>query len=328
MNTNFPAVTASAPGKLMLSIGYAVVHGYSTVATAVDQRLRATVAKNNSDWFHLQAPDLGLTDYSKQLSALGTDQLPKSVRFIETFYKNFLKKHPQSTGISVTTSSDFSASYGFGSSSAVTVAFAKALMELYGLKISNKELFDLTYHAVLEVQGVGSGYDLAAAIWGGTLRYVKPAKTIEPIIISGLPLIIAYTGEKADTPTLVRVVNSLHERHPQKIGRVFKEIDAIALGLETALTKKDWPAVGKFFQRSQQAARELEVSNIKIEKLVEAAEKAGAYGATCSGAGGGDCVLAIAERSTFSQVREALEQAGAKILDVKVNAPGVRIELN
>ena len=67
-NTHLKQVTASAPGKLMLSVGYAVVHGYPTVVTAVDQRLFATVTKNGVDVFHLDAPDLGLTSYTKDMS--------------------------------------------------------------------------------------------------------------------------------------------------------------------------------------------------------------------------------------------------------------------
>ncbi len=174
-------VTASAPGKLMLSVGYAVVHGRPTIVTAVDQRLYATVVKNGVDVFHLDAPDLGLTSYTKTIADLGTKELPKAVRFIEILYKNFLEKHPQKEGIIVTTKSDFSSFYGFGSSSAVTVAFAKALTNLYSIKMSNSELFDLCYKAVIDVQGVGSGFDLAAAIWGGTLYFVSPAKVVKTV---------------------------------------------------------------------------------------------------------------------------------------------------
>lgn len=326
MPSSLRSVTASAPGKLMLSVGYAVVHGYSTVVTAVGQRLKATVTKNGSGWFHLQAPDLGLTNYSKEIAKLGAGHVPKSVQFIEIFYKHFLEKYPQEEGISVLTDNEFSASYGFGSSSAVTVAFAHALLTLYGIQVSKKELFDLTYRVILEVQGVGSGYDLASAIWGGTLRYVKPAKVVQPIDVSELPLMVAYTGEKADTPTLVRVVDSHYEQEPEKIGRIFEEIDAVALSLERALSSGDWQEVGKLFRRSQQAARELGVSSTRIEELVEAAEGAGAYGATCSGAGGGDCILISVEESKRPNVEQALTAIGAPVLSVPLNAEDVKIE--
>lgn len=325
-NTNLKQVTASAPGKLMLSIGYAVVHGYPTVVTAVDQRLFATVMKNGVDVFHLDAPDLGLTSYTKDISDLGKKDLPKAVRFIEILYKNFLIKHPQKEGIIVTTRCDFSSTYGFGSSSAVTVAFAKALTTLYGLNLSNQDLFELCYEAVIEVQGVGSGYDLAAAIWGGTLYYISPAKVVKEISAQDMPLVIAYSGEKADTPTLIRLVDNKLEQHREKIDTIFKRIAALADDFIQPAQQGDWEKIGDLFNESQECARELEVSNNRLEKLIDAALNAGAYGATSSGAGGGDCILAIAPNEKKQQVIDALKKSGGKIIDVAINADGVKIE--
>ena len=325
-NTHLKQVTASAPGKLMLSVGYAVVHGYATVVTAVDQRLFATVTKNGVDVFHLDAPDLGLTSYTKDMSDLGKKDLPKAVRFIEILYKNFLEKYPQKEGIIVTTKSDFSSTYGFGSSSAVTVAFAKALTTLYGVELSNQELFDFCYEAVTEVQGVGSGYDLAAAIWGGTLYYVSPAKVVKPIALEKMPLIIAYSGEKADTPTLIRLVDAKLDKNPEKIDTIFKRIATIAEEFGTFAQQKNWKAIGNLFNESQECARELGVSNNRLENLINAALDAGAYGATSSGAAGGDCILAIAPKEAEKNVIEALEKINGKTIEVSIGAAGVTIE--
>jgi len=319
-------VTASAPGKLMLSVGYAVVHGYPTIVTAVDQRLFATVTKNGVDVFHLDAPDLGLSSYTKNMTDLGKKDLPKAVRFIEILYKNFLKRHPQKEGIIVTTRSDFSSTYGFGSSSAVTVAFAKALTKLYGLDLKNQELFDLCYEAVIEVQGVGSGYDLASAIWGGSLYYISPAKVVKEINTSGMELVIAYSGEKADTPTLIRVVNTRLDKNPEKIDTIFKRIASIADNFEKYSKDKNWPKIGDLFNESQDCARELGVSNNRLEKLISVALDAGAYGATSSGAAGGDCILALVSKENKAKVVNALESINGKIIDVDINADGVKIE--
>jgi mevalonate kinase len=325
-NKNLTQVTASAPGKLMLSVGYAVVHGYPTIVTAVNQRLFATIQKNGVDVFHLDAPDLGLTSYTKTMSDLGKKDLPKAVRFIEILYKNFLKLHPQSEGIIVTTKSDFSSTYGFGSSSAVTVAFAKALTTLYGIELTNQELFDLCYEAVIEVQGVGSGYDLAAAIWGGSLYYVSPAKIVKPIQTKNMSLVIAYSGEKADTPTLVRLVNNKLEKNRKKIDTIFKKIAGIADEFSSASKEEDWEKVGDLFNQSQECARDLGVSNNRLENLISAALDAGAYGATSSGAAGGDCILAIAPKDNQQKVIKALEKINGKIIEVDINAQGVKIE--
>ena len=322
-------ITASAPGKLMLSVGYAVVHGHPTVVTAVDQRLYATVRKNGVDVFHLEAPDLGLSSYTKTISDLGKRDLPKAVRFIEMLYKRFLEKYPQAEGIVVTTKSDFASHYGFGSSSAVTVAFAKALTTLYGIKLSNQELFEICYQAVIDVQGVGSGYDIASAIWGGTLLYVKPARIIKEIKVSDLPILVSYSGVKADTPTLIRLVNSMFDRNPKEINQVFRDIGQIAEGLVQAIEAQDWQKVGYLFNRSQANAAQLGVSSSILENLITLALNNGAYGATSSGAAGGDCVLAVYDPTnpeSKQKIVDSWKRTGAEVVEVGLNAGGVMIE--
>jgi mevalonate kinase len=319
-------IIASAPGKLLLFGEHAVVHGYPCIVTAVDQRLTVTVRKNGENIFHLDAPDVGLSAYSKTLADLGKKSLPKAVAFIEMLYKRFLEKLPQKEGIVVTTKSDFSSLFGFGSSSAVTVAFAKALTTLYGLDLSKNELFELCYKAVIDVQGVGSGFDIAAAIWGGTIYYISPAKIVETLPILHLPLVVGYTGIKADTPTLVRSVQNLQKHEPQRVTYIFEQICNIVNQGREALIAGDWGLVGRLMTQNQLLLRELHVSGVKLDELISAAENNSSYGAKLSGAGGGDCMVAIAGESKRVQVERAIEDAGGTIMKVDLDAEGVRIE--
>jgi mevalonate kinase len=300
------------------------------VVTAVDQRLFVTIEKNGVDMFNLVAPDLGLKAYSKTIKDLGNKELPKAVRFIEILYKNFLQKYPQPQGINVTTKSDFSASFGFGSSSAVTVAFAKGLTELYQISLTKSELFEMCYQTITEVQGVGSGFDIAAAIWGGTILYVTPAAVVEPIQFKKQALsdhlVVGYTGVKADTPTLIRMVDSFLAKDPAKINHIFDQIGTASEQIKTALSQANWSAAGQVFNQHQSAVRQLKVSTPDLEKMITAATKAGAYGATLSGAGGGDCMLALVEPAQRDQVEQAITQAGGEVISVAVDAPGVRVE--
>lgn len=319
-------ITVSAPGKLMLVGGHAVVHGRATVVTSVSQRLFVTVEKNGADVFLLNAPDLGLTAYSKTIADLGKKELPKAVQFVEILYKRFLEKYPQDHGIVVTTKSDFSASFGFGSSSAVTVAFAKALTGLYDLKFSNQDLFEMCYQTVLEVQGVGSGFDIASAIWGGTIRYVKPAKVVESIQIAKLPLVVGYTGVKADTPTLVRMVDSKLAKNSEKYNQLFDEIGQTASEVQTALEHDNLEQLGTAFNTHQELMRKIGVSSNRLEELITASLAAGAVGATLSGAGGGDCMIAAVSEENRTAVEKAIQETGGEIMHVGLGEEGVRIE--
>lgn len=321
-------VAASAPGKLMLFGDHAVVHGHPCIVTAVDQRITAVVRKNGVDVFHLEAPDLGLSAYSKTLSDLGKKELPKAVCFIEMLYKRFLEKYPQQEGIVVTTRSQFSHQFGFGSSSAVTVAFAKALTTLYDLHLTNHELFQLCYQAVIDVQGVGSGFDIASAIWGGTLYYVSPAKIVDQLGDHSFhfPLVVGYTGIKADTPTLIHLVQNQLTADPDRVNTFFTQIHQITDDARDAIAQRDWQRVGELMTHNQQILQQLSVSGVKLDELISASNACGAYGAKLSGAGGGDCMIAIAPAQQHSGVEEAITQHGGQVMRVDVHAQGVRIE--
>lgn len=321
-------VSATAPGKLLLYGDHAVVYGHPCIVTAVNQRITATVRKNGVDVFHLEAPDLGLSAYTKTLAELGKKELPKAVSFIEMLYKRFLEKYPQREGIVVTTRSQFSEKFGFGSSSAVTVAFAKALTELYEITLTNHELFELCYQAVLDVQGVGSGFDLASAIWGGTIYYVSPAKVVEPLhLASGeLPLVVGYTGIKADTPTLIRMVQTHLNAEPKEVEGYFSEMHAIVDQARTAIESGDWTAAGQLMTENQKILQKLNVSGLKLDELIESSLDAGAFGAKLSGAGGGDCMVALTSEQHKTEVTDTITAHGGQVMSVQLHAEGVRLE--
>jgi mevalonate kinase len=317
-------VTTSAPGKLLLFGDHAVVYGHPCIVTSIDQRIQVTVEKQKERKLTLSAPDLGLVEYTKHIDELGQKNIPKAVSFIETLYSLFLQRCPQEGGIVIETKSAFSSSFGFGSSSAVTVAFAQALSELYGCQLSKLEVFQLCYQAVITVQGVGSGFDIASAIWGKTIYYVTPAKVVEPIVLPELPLIVGYSGIKADTATIVRAVAELRMKKPEFVAEIFSEIENITNRARTALLAADWQTVGSLMNENQVCLEKLDVSSKKLNDLIVAARNAGAYGAKLSGAGGGDCMIALGEKK--EQIDSAIGKAGGESMNVRAHADGVRVD--
>ena len=319
-------VEVCAPGKLMLTGSYAVVHGRPCVVTAVDQWMTVSAETCEQPHFYLDAPDFALANYSQALARLGQGEVPKPVKFTEIMLKTFLDRYPQAGGLKVKTASQFSSEFGFGSSSAVTVALARALVELYDVHLTYQQLFDLCYRAVIKVQGVGSGFDIASAIWGGTIKYVVPAKVIEAIKVDNLPIVVGYTGIKADTPTLVKQVDQLLERQPARINPLFDQIGQTAEVTQRSLIACDWSELGKTFTQHHQLVSQLGVSCGELDKLVSAVLKAGAYGATLSGAGGGDCMLAVVETKSRLAVEKAITQAGGQVIKLGLNAPGTQVK--
>ena len=278
----------SAPGKLMLFGEHAVVYGYPCIVTAISERLYVSDGVPSGDTRFLNAA----------IAAWG-----------------------EGRDIKLSAQCAFSGCYGFGSSSAVTVATLKALRP----DASNHEVFDAAYKIVMDIQGVGSGFDVAAAVYGGTLYYVKN-KAIEPLVVGDMPLIVGYTGVKADTKTLIAEVAAKRAKEPEKVDRIFKAIGKIVDEAKIQIAEGDWERVGRLMDFNQEYLRDLGVSSEKLEALIAAARGAGAWGAKLSGAGGGDCMIALASADKRQAVEDAITKAGGEAVHVKPNAEGVRVE--
>ncbi|KKR90627.1 MAG: Mevalonate kinase [Candidatus Woesebacteria bacterium GW2011_GWD1_41_12] len=319
-------VLVSAPGKLMLFGEHAVLYGNPCIVTAVDQRVYVNVEKVGGESIKINAPELKIDNYSIKVSDLGGVDYPKEVKFVLKAIEVFFKKYKIVSGLKIDTKSDFSSLFGFGSSSAVTVCMVKALSKIFDIEVDNKSLFDICFKVVLEVQGVGSGFDIAAAVWGGTIYFVRGGKVIKPLKISRLPLVVGYTGIKADTTTLVQKVAKLYKSHEKKIGEIFASIRVIVEKAKIALENTDYLKLGELMDENQKLLEDLSISSIELGSLTKAARRAGALGAKLSGAGGGDCMVALANKSKTAKIREAIEKSGGVIIDVKFNTEGVRIE--
>lgn len=307
----------------MLFGEHAVVYGEPCLVTAVDQRISAQASLYHERELLIEAPQLGVLGYQRPLGALGGPGIPKQVRFIEAIVKRFDEEHGLNKGVRVKTRSDFLVSYGLGSSSAVTVATAVSLAKLYELDLKPKELFDLCFQAVLAVQGVGSGFDLAAALWGGTILYHKGAERVKEIELDDLPVVVCYSGQKADTPTLVRQVAELKKNQPMKVTDIFNQIGHLTLMAQETLIQGDWPKTGQLMNQNQVLLRQLKVSTPQLERLIGAALGAGAWGAKLSGAGGGDNLIVLCPSRGKVRVETALRETGGEIVKIKLNSKRV-----
>lgn len=300
-------VKTSAPGKLMLFGEHAVVYDYPCIVTSVSSRIYVEVERIPGQ-FMIDAPQA------------------KDLRFVEETVKVFSEKYKVDNKILIKTYSDFSSKFGLGSSSAVTVALINALSKLYKIELSKQEIFDLGYKIVLNVQGVGSGFDIAVATYGGTLYFVTGGKVIKPLLIKELSLVVGYSGTKADTTSIVKTLKSKIQISKSKYFKTFKSISQIVDAAKITLINGDWKKTGGLMSQNHKLLQELGVSTGKLDKMCQAAVVAGAYGAKLSGAGGGDCMIALAPPERIKKVELAIVEAGGEIVNVKNNSQGVKLE--
>jgi len=276
----------------MLFGEHAVVYGHPCIVAAVDHYLTVEVEKSPSNKIQLP-PEL------------------KTSRFVTETLNEFGRRY-QLGGVKIKTDNGFSSHYGFGSSAAVTAATAKALNHLFKLKLNNKQLFDLCYRVILKIQKVGSGFDVAASLYRGVVYFVTGGKTIIRLPIKKLPLVVGYSGVKADTVVLVKQVAKLK---PQKL---FLESAKIVKQARPALEQGHWAEAGELMNKSQEILRRIGVSTPKLERLIDASLKAGAWGVKLSGAGGGDCMIALTPPARRRAIEQAITQAGGEVLRVKL----------
>ena len=323
------SVRVSAPGKLMLLGEHAVVHGRPCLVTAMDARLSMTLTRIETPTFCIDAPDVGVRGVSGSLADAFHEgrALVPGTRFIESAVRLFHEQVGLSGGVSIVTHSDFASTLGLGSSSATVACTLFGLAQLEGVNIPTERLFAWGLQAIRQVQGTGSGFDLAAALFGGTLLYQAEPRHIEPLEVSDLPLLVAYSGVKADTATYVRRVTTRRTSYPAAVEHIFDAMGLLTLEGRAALLARDWARLGELMDIQHGLAHALGVDIRQTAALVFAAREAGAWGAKLSGAGGGDCVIALVPPDRRAAVIAAWQAAGGALVQAAPHAPGVRLEM-
>jgi mevalonate kinase len=318
-------VTASAPGKLVLFGDHAAVYGRPCLVTAVDLRFYATAKRTSESLIEINTAELEAKGIQRRFMLADATEALRETAFVESAVRRFFKHFPFEDGLYLTTRGP-KMSYGLGSSSAITVATIGALAHLYGITMSLDEVFQMSYAAVLDVQGEGSGVDVAAAVFGGTVYYVKGGATLEPLAFTDLPIVMGYSGSKVSTLNYIAQVKDLYARQPTLVTQIFDMMETIVEQAKTQCVAGDWQSVGELANFHQGLLDALGVTTPQLFNPIYAARDNGAYGAKLSGAGGGDCMFAVVNETTRTQVEAAIQQAGANVVQIAPNAAGVRVE--
>jgi mevalonate kinase len=319
-------VKVSAPGKLILLGDHAVVYNRPCIATSIDQRMYLTAEIINEENLTIDAPEVNIFNYSKNIHNLTKGEIPKGVEYVEHCVTNIFNKFKISSGIKITTKSDFNSLVGFGSSSASAVCTVKALSTLFDLKLNNKEIFDLAYKSVIDIKGIGSGYDIATAVYGGTIYFVNGGKKIEPLKIKNLQLIVGYTGIKVDTALVVKELAIRMKDYPDVLNCIYDNISNLVEKSKLCLLKGDIKEFGFLMNINQGYLDALGVNSKILSNLIYSTRENGAWGSKLSGAGIGDCMFAVAPTDKRVGIIKGIEENGGKFIDLKANVQGIRIE--
>lgn len=308
--------TASAPGKIILFGEHAVVYGRPALAVPVTQvQAQATAEKtgaeageNWADSVLIQAPDIGL---SSPLSRLLADSSPHPLATV-------IEKTLQRLGIDlpaafrVTIHSSIPVASGLGSGAAVSVAIIRALAELFARPLPVEQVNELAYEIEKLHHGTPSGIDNTVITYAKPVYFVRgqPIETFS--VAQPFSLVIADTGIAAPTRESVGDLRKLWQADPGRWEAVFEQVGEIVRQARQAIESGETVRLGPLMDANQALLQEMTVSSPELERLVLAANAAGAEGAKLSGGGRGGNMIALVQPHSAESVASALKAAGAK----------------
>jgi mevalonate kinase len=214
---------------------------------------------------------------------------------------------------------------GVGSSAAAVVATLGALDAHFKTRLSKKDILDLGFKTIFEIQGFGSGQDVATATYGGLIRFEKGKEPVQ-ITDRPLPIVIGNTGVKVKSGPIVEAVQAREKKYPFVFERTIEAIAQISAAAEKVVKDWDLATLGELMNLNHGLLYCAGVSSEILERLIWAARGAGALGAKLSGAGIGDNMIALAPPGKEKEIAAAIEKVGGRVLPAKMDPEGLRIE--
>jgi phosphomevalonate kinase len=298
---------ARAPGKVVLSGAYSVLSGAPAIVTAVSRYVIADSSR----------PATLLTDEVK--AALAPDEAAP------LFDARALR--------------DDGGKLGLGSSAAILVASLCALWLRAEPGLEPAELrakvFERALLAHRRAQGGGSGVDVAASTFGGTLSYRFDAAGPE-IAAVALPVALQFEvwtcPTSASTPALLGAVQRLREQAPETHARWLGAQAEAAASAARCVQQHDAAGLLAALLAQQRAlsglgrAAGVPIVTPELAQLAPIAEGEGGV-LLPAGAGGGDIALFVGGAPSSSGLRAALDKCAHRLLRTDLSAPGAETHM-
>jgi len=305
----------SAPGSLMLLGEYAVLDGKPALVCAVNKRIHVTLTPRPDDIIEIQSSLHG--HYATDLASL---VIEKPFQFVLGALKQCQGKLRRGCDIHI--ESEFSDKIGLGSSAAVTVATLAAIMAWLDVKITPLDLIRQGRNVVRAVQGVGSGADIAASVYGGVVAYQAQPLQAERFAVTH-PLTALYAGFKTPTVDAIKQVQQQFMTLPNLFKSITNSIGQCAADGIQMVRKDDWIKLGDIMTTQQGMMQSLGVSSPLLHEMTETLRtQSTILGAKISGSGFGDCVIGLGKIAGPQDI-EALRAKGVQLIPVEMTLQGV-----
>ncbi|MBE0494429.1 MAG: GHMP kinase [Thiomicrospira sp.] len=275
---------SSAPANVMLMGEHSVVYGQPALVASLTPRIQIEWTPRDDRQLDIISE---LAHFTTQLDQIKDH--PK-LRFVLAALKAFAPKLAQ--GWTLRIHSEFPDDWGLGSSAAVLAACLVGLENICQLKLSDWARFELGHRCILDVQGRGSGADLAASLTGGLVFFDPSRQCIQPIPVS-LDLCLIYSGYKTPTSQVLAQVAKAWADRPEELQALYQKMGDTTRSAYQILTKThsaDDPAFYQQVTHYQQLMTQLGVSDPTLDNIVDQLRTC-LPAAKISGSGLGDCVI-------------------------------------
>lgn len=329
-------VHASAPTRVDLAGGtldiwplYLLHENAQTLNAAITVRAECRVTGRAAGGLRIVAEDTGARVAVSHWSELDESEASRLVARILRYFR--------AEGLTVSTRSAAPVGAGLAGSSALNIALCAALARWHDQPLAGESLIDLALNLEAQVLGVPTGVqDYRPATYGGIAALemgpAGVARTPLNVDVDALTsrMVLVYTGQSRDSGINNWEVTKRRIDGDAAVCSLLDEIRDIALGMRQALETARWDDVARHVALEWDLRRRLApgVTTDRLEDLVRCGLQAGADAAKVCGAGGGGCLLFLAPPDRRGAVRRTLAEAGASVLDCRIDTRGLQVEVS
>ena len=346
-------VKVSAPGNLFFGGEHAVVYGRPALIGAPDRRTTVVLTPRGDGRVRVVSPTYGefedgvgdllirqfpdAKSYApgkSEIEELTADELLNPARDVIGV---FGRKYGLGDGFDAEITSTVARCGGMSSSTAFSVALYGALTaQIKGVDVVDEEEFwRLAYEINKKIHGgKASGAEANSSIRGGFHKARIEVVDGNPVAraerlrdIQPFSVVVGETGVRTQTKKTVPYVGEGRRNAMAAYEAVFDQIGRLAEEEVVLLTQGDLVGVGQRMDVNHELlARELGVSHPSLNRLVDVARRAGAYGAKMAGGGKGGLMIALVDPDSLDIVARAIQGAGGTAYKTVLGGEGLRVE--
>ena len=197
---------------------------------------------------------------------------------------------------------------GMGSSAAISIAAIRAVFDYYQAELPDDVLEILVNRAEMIAHMNPSGLDAKTCLSDQPIRFIKNVGFEELAMDLSVYLVIADTGVYGHTREAIQVVES---KGKEALPFLYA-LGELTQQAEEAIKARDAVMLGEILTKAHGNLKEIGVSSLEADALVDTALQHGALGAKMSGGGLGGCIIAlVADYHQAQDLAERLEEKGA-----------------